>query len=158
MNFLKSPLGTPFRSTFARRATAVICGAPTAHTGTIFHAASALAALVAHAPHEDKFGLVGKDVPEIVRALTATISRIRTFLRDFDVHWTDVEFQDSQRWSVPEVELVLKALRKALEQILLAYGEFLEGQGLTRDEIIRARGCVGEGKGPQVAKSSNGNI
>lgn len=145
VRFLKSPAGPPFRSTFARRATAVICGAPYAHTGAILHAASALAALVHHAKREDQFGLVGKDVPEIVRAFTATILNIQRFLREFGVHWTDVEFVNGQRGRVEEVEKVRRALAESLEKVLLAYGEFLEEMGMARAEITMAKDCVGKG-------------
>ncbi|KAL9097285.1 MAG: hypothetical protein Q9165_000712 [Trypethelium subeluteriae] len=143
LRLLRPPLGSPFRSTFARRATAVIAGAPYAHTGAILHATSALSHLVHHALREDTFGLVAKDVPLIVRALTATITAVDRFIAGFEVHWTDVGFEEGMRGRVEEVERIRTGLKEGLERVLVAYGEFLEMEGMSRGEINRAKECVG---------------
>ncbi|KAI9664510.1 MAG: hypothetical protein M1821_005956 [Bathelium mastoideum] len=150
---LASPLGLPFRATFARRVAAVVLGAPCTRTGTLQRAASALAALVGHAPREDMYGLVARDVPGIVRALAGTLESVERLRREMGVHWTEVEFAEEDRGKAggEQVESVRRGLAEALEKVLWAYGEYLESEGLSREEIVRARECVGRVKGQRKA-------
>ncbi|KAI9691315.1 MAG: hypothetical protein M1820_009778 [Bogoriella megaspora] len=146
LRFLRTPAGKPFRFSFSRRATAVVLGAPTSNEDNILHAANALSTLVVRSLLEDDYGVVAKDLPEIVRTFVATIKSIKNLLQTMKVHWTDVGFKEEQRGEIKEVENVMTGLKEGLEKILMAEGEYLEGLGLNRKEINEAKELTGKGK------------
>ena len=136
--FLKSPLGEPFRQTFARKATEVIFGAPFSDQANIVHAAQSLAKLAICSLKEDDYGQVAKDVPKIVRIFTDVIRLTESFTQTLSPSWTDVTFTDRDR-SIAEIQSFLDILKRCLEEVILAFGEYAGGLGLSKKEVREAR-------------------
>ncbi|KAK3653209.1 hypothetical protein LTR56_004745 [Elasticomyces elasticus] len=154
VEFLRTPAGEVFRQIFGRRVRAVVLGVPYGRGVDIVHASRALTSLVVASLKEDSFGQVSKDVANIVRSYTATIGNIRSFIAGLAPHWSDVGFTDAQRdlsaggsEGLGEVQEVLEVLRQGLEEVVLAFGEYAAGLGLTHAEMRVARQVIGEGKG-----------
>lgn len=141
-NVVRSPVGWPFRQTFRRRADLVVNGTPYSHAGTIMDAVDAITTLTVCSLKEDIMGTVQGDVPTIIRTIKAAIEAIKAFLGTLDSHWTDADFKEKDR-DVTEVKLVLDALKKGLEQLLLAFGEYLEGSmKMGKREVREAKELV----------------
>ncbi|KAK3621146.1 hypothetical protein LTR56_022944 [Elasticomyces elasticus] len=137
LQFLRTPAGEIFRQGFGRRVRAVVLGVPYGRGGDIVHASRSLTALVVASLREDGFGRVSGDVAGVP-------------------HWSDVGFTEAQRDSaggaegLEEVKEVLEVLRCGLEEVVLAFGEYAGGLGLTHAEMRAARQIIGvdrEGKG-----------
>lgn len=144
MAFLKNRfVGWPFRQPFARRAAAVVCGAPSARTSIIVFAARSLAKLCTESLREDPYGAVAKGVKSIVGAYADAIRDIERFLRDAKPHWTDVYFNEPQRGNVEEVNTVVDALRVGLQGILGAFGEYASSLGISEKELAEAKMLAG---------------
>jgi nucleoporin NDC1 len=144
MAFLKNRVvGWPFRQSFARRAVAVICGAPSARTGIIVFAAGSLAKLCTESLREDPYGAVAKDVKSIIGVYADAIRDVERFLRDAKPHWTDVYFTEPQRGRVEEVNTVVDALRVDLQDILGAFGEYASSLGISEKELAEAKMLAG---------------
>ncbi|KAK5138382.1 hypothetical protein LTR08_003443 [Meristemomyces frigidus] len=150
LQFLKSPLGEPWRQTFARRVCAVVFGIPHSGRTNIVHASRALTALTVASLKEDKYGQVARDIPAVIRTYTAAIVGIRKLVAELPPHWTDVRFasDDSSGGGaeaarrVEEVEAVVEVLRRGLEQVVLAFGEYAAGLGLGAREMREAREVI----------------
>ena len=142
LDFLKSPLGPPFRATFARRAACVVFGgAPHGSTACVaVNAVTSLAKLAVCSITEDSYGRVQADVANIIRSYAAAIESIESFVAGLPVDWTDVEFVDRR---VPEVEAVVAALRNGLAELLDAFAQYREDLGLSMLEVRVAREAVG---------------
>jgi nucleoporin NDC1 len=153
LSFLKTPVGGPFRKTFARLANAVIFGIPRSNRVNIVHAIRSLTALVLASLKEDDYGQAAKDVPAIIRTYTATIGEIQKFLTVLEPSWTDVEFDARQSRQVQEILEVVQELRNGLEQMLLAFGEYANSLGLTRREVRDAKEAVGKGLGSEMVQT-----
>lgn len=136
-------LGRFLRQTFRRRVNVVIGGSPYSRSSTIINAITAIVELAVHSIKEDIMGQVSKDIPTIVRTLSSAITNIESFLSSFAPHPTDVNFKDAQRRSVPEVEEIIVALRQGLKRIVIAHGEYLQAEGLSRDEIREVKILIG---------------
>ncbi|KAJ9642390.1 hypothetical protein H2199_004770 [Coniosporium tulheliwenetii] len=143
LSLLRSPLGWPFRRTFARRVAAVVFGAPVSREVVVGNAVEALRALVVGSLKEDPYGTVAKDVPTLIRSLVSAITAIEGFVKGLDVDWTDVEFRDEDR-DVPEVKALLETLKRALREVLGAFGEFLGGLGMGDREVRAAKEVASE--------------
>jgi len=146
--FLRSPIGEPFRRTFARKIKGVLFG-PTASKQTICDASRALSSLCAHSIKEDDYGSVARSIPEIVRTYTSAINSLTSFVAAEQADWTDVEFDAKTGRRVADVDEVLDRLREGLEGVLLAFGEYADSIGLTKKEVREAREAVGRG-GPEM--------
>ena len=142
---LSSPLGEPFRQTFARRARAVVFGVPVSNRVNIIHASLTFGALCQHAIKEDDYGQVAKSVRNILTTFTKTIKDINTLLSSLKPSSSDVLFTEEDR-RVPEIEEVKGVLREGLEAVLLAYGEYADSVGFTRTELREAREALGKGR------------
>jgi nucleoporin NDC1 len=153
MSFLQTPVGEPFRKTFARLANAVIFGIPRSNRVNIVHAIRSLTALVLASLTEDDYGQAAKDVPAIIRTYTATIGEIQRFLTVLEPSWTDVEFDANRSRQVCEISGVVQELRNGLEQMLLAFGEYATSLGLTKREIREAKEAVGKGLGSEMVQT-----
>ena len=153
LSFLRTPVGTPFRKTFARLANAVIFGIPRSNRVNIVHAIRCLTALVLASLKEDDYGQAAKDVPAIIRTYTATIGEIQKFLTVLEPSWTDVEFDARKSRQVQEISDVVQELRNGLEQMLLAFGEYANSLGLTRREVRDAKEAVGKGLGSEMVQT-----
>lgn len=136
-------IGSFFRQTFAKRASAVICGAPYSHTATIVAATRSLALLVTHSLKEDKFGEVQKDVASIIRAYNTTVSSINSFISQLQPHWSDVEFTPETRQHVEEVEMIKEALIDGLKAMVGGFGEFAGSIGLSGADLGQAKMLLG---------------
>ncbi|KAL8711631.1 MAG: hypothetical protein Q9220_004041 [cf. Caloplaca sp. 1 TL-2023] len=141
--FLQSPLGYPFRHTFARRVCSVAFGHPFSDLGVIVNAVESLTALTTASLKEDDYGIVAKDIPLIFRMFIMTFQTLETFTATLEVHWTDVEFQESQRREVEDVRRLQKAIREGLGKLLEAFGGLKREVGLGEKEVGVARGIVG---------------
>ncbi|KAK3111928.1 hypothetical protein LTR53_012323 [Teratosphaeriaceae sp. CCFEE 6253] len=149
LDVLRTPLGEPFRQTFARRVRAVVLGVPVSNGINIVHASRSLTSLAVASLQEDNYGQAAKSIASIVRIYTATLLNLRNFIADLPPHWTDVGFHDSQRDAglreLQEVGQVMEVLRAGLEEVVLAFGEYAGDVGLSREEMRRAREVVGTG-------------
>jgi len=141
--FLRSPLGAPFRQTFAARAIAVVTGAPYGAHTPLLASISSLSRLAIASLKEDEYGTVSQDVSSIIRTFTAAENGIVRFVTSLQPHWTDVEFSDDRK--VAEVEEVLKALREGLKGLVNEFGEFADELGLGMSEIRAAKEAVSRG-------------
>lgn len=142
--FLATPVGIPFRQTFARRATCVILGTPRANLSVLVDATQALAQLALHALKEDSYGLVFGDVATIIRTYTSTIEKIEKFLaEELAPHWTDVEFAARGRRPGRDVRLLLRVLKDSLAALMARFAEFSDELGLAAGEVRRARAASG---------------
>ena len=151
--FLQTPLGEPFRQTFARLANAVIFGVPRSNRVNIVHAIRSLTALVLASLKEDDYGQASKDVPAVIRTYTAAIGDIQHFLAVLEPSWTDVEFNQRTSRNVPEVAELIKEMRSGLEQMLLAFGEYASSLGLSKREVREAKEAVGKGTGSEMVQT-----
>jgi len=153
LSFLKTPVGQPFRKTFARLANAVIFGIPRSNRVNIVHAIRSLTSLVLASLKEDDYGQAAKDVPAIIRTYTATIGDIQKFLTVLEPSWTDVEFDAGSSRQVREISDVVQELRNGLEQMLLAFGEYATSLGLNKREVREAKEAVGKGLGSEMVQT-----
>jgi nucleoporin NDC1 len=153
LSFLQTPVGEPFRKTFARLAKAVIFGIPRSNCVNIVHAIRSLTALVLASLKEDDYGQAAKDVPAIIRVYTATIGEIQRFLTVLEPSWTDVEFDAKKSRQVREIVDVVQELMNGLEQMLLAFGEYAGSLGLTKREVREAKEAVGKGMGSEMVQT-----
>lgn len=142
LDFLRSPLGSPFRVSFAQRANAMVFGSPYSNAADVHNAVRALTRLAAASLREDNFGQVQKDVAQIMRTLMSTIRELQNLLRTLEPHWTDVYFDEKRR--APEIEKLLDALKEGLESIVTTFGEYIDALGISRQELRLAKELVGQ--------------
>ncbi|KAI7265041.1 hypothetical protein KC345_g8602 [Hortaea werneckii] len=142
LHFLRTPLGEPFRQNFSRRVQAVIYGVPFSSKANIFHAAKSLVSLAVSSLKEDDFGQVAPSIPLIIRTFTSTITAVQKHVQTLEPHWTDVYFTPADR-NIPEVTELVDLLRKGLEEVLLAFGEYATSLGLEAKELREAREAIG---------------
>lgn len=138
VQFLQTPVGAPFRQTLGRRLSSAVFGKGESAKGNLIHAVKILERLIMCSLQEDQFGSVQKDVAAVVRSLTSTVVLMEQFVREARPHWSDVE---RPRGAVArgEVVEVLDILKKSLEQIVLGFGEYADGLGLSLKEVREAR-------------------
>ena len=150
VDFLRLPLGEPFRQNFARRVCATIFGQPHSDRTNIFHAAKSIVKLALASLKEDDYGQAAKDVPAIVRTFATTITVAQTYVAGTKPDWTDVTFQERSR-QVKEVDELLALLKGGLEELLLSFSEYATSLGLSKRELREAKEAVG--KGQEMAKT-----
>lgn len=141
--FIRTPIGMPFRQSFARRVNAVVFGVPFSTGAIIANAVNAVCGLAVASLKEDNLGQVQKDISTIVRTLIITTQQIQIFVRNLPPHWTDVDFDGDRQ--IPEVEELLKVLRDGLHEIVVTFGEYATNLGLSRSEMMIARDLAGRG-------------
>lgn len=148
LQFLRSWAGIPFRQPFARMAECVVFGIPHSNRVNIIHSIRSITALVLASLKEDDYGQAAKDVPKIIRTLTSTITEIKVFLAKLEPSWTDVEFnpRDPESRRVEDVDELAAELEKALESILLAFGEYASSLGLSKKEMREAKEVLSKGR------------
>ncbi|KAG8624578.1 hypothetical protein KVT40_007645 [Elsinoe batatas] len=143
LDFLRTPLGAPFRITFPSRISAIVFGYPHSRASNIHNATNALCKLTVSSLKEDNFGQVQHDIGKIMRALVAAIQDVQTLIQSYPPHWTDVEFKERR---APEVYELLSTLKEGLEGIIMTFGEYVDALGITRSELRRAKELVGKGQ------------
>lgn len=149
--FLRSPLGQPFRQTYDRRLSSIVLGTPYATASPIVDAIESLNRLLVASLQEDSYGTVQSDVPNVVRLFTDTIKTLDALVNGgLDAHWTDVNFPSSSdpaaqmaARQVPNVELVLDALKMSLADLLTVFKPYLRDIGLVGKDLRLAKEAAG---------------
>ena len=142
IRFLRTPFGRPFRRTFKRHVSTVVLGSPVGELNSIIDSVNALTTLALASLTEDIYGKVAKDVPLLIQVFVSVIQSVEGFVRDLPVHWTDVEFSDSDRRG-EEVDLVVGSMKAGLKEMLDAFGKYTTELGLTETDIKAARRVAG---------------
>lgn len=140
--FLRTSFGKLFRQTFKRRVCTVVLGTPYGDLSPIVDSVNALTALALASLTEDNYGKVANDVPLLIRAFVSVISSVEAFVDKLPAHWTDVEFEDSDR-KVEEVEMVIGSLKEGLKEMLAAFGKYAAELGMEEGEIRGAKRVAG---------------
>ncbi|CAG8281193.1 unnamed protein product [Penicillium olsonii] len=152
VQFLRSPIGQPFRQTYAQRLCAIVFGTPESSLCAIVDAVECLTRLLIASLAEDTFGKVQADLPAAVRLLTQTILSVDAFAHHggLDAHWTDVNFPSSsdpqaqeQARRIPDVEILLTTLRGNLNDLLTAFKPYLRDIGVAGKDLRLAKEAVG---------------
>lgn len=138
-------VGWIFRQSFRRRITPAVFGVPYAEPSHHVHAVEVLSTLAVHSLAEDKFGNVHRDVATIIRTFTRVTKKLESFKENFPVHWTDVENQKH----APEVEVLLKTLKKGLSEVVQAFEPYSRELRLTRTDIREAREASAQPETPE---------
>lgn len=142
MHFLRSPIGQPFRQTFARRTSAVVLGTPYSTIYPTLASIKALTAFSLASLTEDPYGRVSKDVPALIRTYTSTIQSIEAFSKNLSPHWTDVEFKETDR-EVRDVDAVVTCLKYGLCAMIQEFETYAGELGLGEAEIRIAKRVSG---------------
>lgn len=149
---LRSPIGQPFRQTYAQRLSSVVLGTPESSLSLIVDAVESLTRLLIASLIEDPYGKVQADVPSVVRLLTQTILTLDAFAHQggLDAHWTDVYFPPSsdpkaqeEARRVPDVEILLAILRGGLNDLLAAFRPYLRDIGIAGKDLRLAKEAAG---------------
>ncbi|CAG8247904.1 unnamed protein product [Penicillium nalgiovense] len=149
---LRSPIGQPFRQTYAQRLSAIVLGTPESSLSLIVDAVESLTRLLIASLAEDPYGKVQADVPSAVRLLTQTTLALNAFAHQggLDAHWTDINFPpstDPQAQAVarlvPDVEIVLAILRGGLKDLLTAFRPYLRDIGIAGKDLRLAKEAAG---------------
>ncbi|KAI4162620.1 MAG: hypothetical protein LQ342_003852 [Letrouitia transgressa] len=139
---LRSPLGEPFRQSFARRVATIAFGDPYTEVGLIVDAIDSLASFASSSLHEDRLGQVAKDVPLILRTFVRAYQTLSVFVSSLEVHWTDKSFQEEDRKS-GDIGTVLGSLEDGLRVLVEGFGEFARDIGLEEKDLKAARTIAG---------------
>ncbi|CAI7564676.1 unnamed protein product [Penicillium glandicola] len=149
---LRSPIGQPFRQTYAQRLSSIVLGTPESSLSLIVDAVESLTRLLIASLAEDPYGKVQADVPLAVQLLTQTTLTLDAFAHQggLDAHWTDVNFppsSDPQAQAVarlvPDVEVVLATLRSGLKDLLTAFRPYLRDIGIAGKDLRLAKEAAG---------------
>lgn len=145
VQYLRTPVGAPFRQTFKRRLATVVLGSPSGELAVILYAVDSITSFALASLKEDQFGTANKDIPMIIRTFVSSINNIERINQNMPVHWTDTEFEeaDGKGRKVEEVELVKDHLRSGLSQLVQAFGNYAMDMGLSRSELRSARQAAG---------------
>ncbi|KIE02563.1 nuclear envelope protein, partial [Metarhizium majus ARSEF 297] len=128
-------IGRLFRHDFRTRIAGVVLGTPYAEPTLYTNAAQALCLLAVHSLVEDQFGNVHRDVPSIIRTLTAVIRKVEGLYQRFPLHWTD----PSGTKESPEVDQILDALRTGLEQVVAKFEPYSSDLRLSLGDLRLAK-------------------
>lgn len=117
----------------------------------IVDAVESLHRLLVASLQEDNYGTVQSDVPGIVRLFTDTIKTLEMFVDGgLDAHWTDINFPPSSNPEaqavarrVPNVELVLHALKRSLADLLSVFNPYMRDIGLVGKDLRLAKEAAG---------------
>ena len=145
VQYLRTPVGAPFRRSFKRRLASVVLGSPDSQLRPLVYAIDSITCLAIASLKEDQFGTANKDIPMIIRTFVSSITNIERINQNMPVHWTDTEFEeaDGKGRRVEEVELVKDHLKSGLSQLVLAFGDYAIDLGLNRSELRAAREAAG---------------
>lgn len=148
---LRSPIGQPFRQTYARRLSNIVLGRPFSELCLLVDAIEVVTRLLIASITEDTLGKVNTDVPAVVSLFTNTIITLESFVHGgLKVHWTDVTYPPSSQPQeqvsarrIPEVDIVLATLKFALADLVRAFGENARDYKLGDKEVRLAREAAG---------------
>ncbi|PCG94312.1 Nucleoporin protein Ndc1-Nup [Penicillium occitanis (nom. inval.)] len=152
--FLRSPIGKPFRQTYAQRLRGIVFGEPHGQVACVIDAIESITRLLIASLKEDSFGQVSKDVPTIVRLYTSTILTLEDFVHEdtgLGIHWSDISFPSAnsspevrrKAREVPEVDTVLYMLRTSLSELLASFEQYSRDVGLQAKDIRLAKAAAG---------------
>ena len=141
MLFVRSPLGMPFRQTFSRRIRSITLGKPYSELVEVVDAIESLTCLTAASLNEDVYGGVSKTVPLILRVFIKTHQALERLAKGLNVHWTDVEFTEEDRWA-EDIRIILDALRHGMTGLVKGFGGFKAELGLQEEEMRIAKAIV----------------
>ncbi|KAL9047106.1 MAG: hypothetical protein Q9214_000232 [Letrouitia sp. 1 TL-2023] len=139
---LRSPLGEPFRQSFARRVASIAFGDPYTEVGLIVDAIDSLASFASSSLHEDRLGQVARDVPLILRTFVRAYQTLSVFVNSLEVHWTDKSFQEEDRKS-GDIGTILGSLEDSLRVLAEGFGKFATDIGLEDKDLKAATTIVG---------------
>ena len=142
MQFIRSPLGSPFRQTFRRRICSVVLGDPYSELSIIVDSITALSSLACSSTTEDTYGNVSKDVPSLIRTFCSTTTILENFISQTPPHWTDVNFQERDR-KIEEIDIILAALKGGLKKMVRTFGVYAGELKLGEGELRMARRIAG---------------
>lgn len=128
-------IGGLFRHDFRTRVAGVVMGTPYAEPTLYTNAVQALCLLAVHSLAEDQFGNVHRDVPSIIRTLTAVIRKVENLKQQFPLHWTD----PSGNRESPEVDQILDTLRTGLEQVVSKFEPYSSDLRLSLGDLRLAK-------------------
>lgn len=128
-------IGGLFRQEFGTELAATVLGTPYAEPSLYAHAAQALCHLAVHSLAEDQFGNVHRDVPSIIRTLTAVITKVEALKARFPIHWTD----STGRKDSPVVDDILDSLREGLDLVVSKFEPFSSDLRLTLTDMRLAK-------------------
>lgn len=135
----KINIGWIFRTSFERRASAVIIGSPHANAALIVDAIEAITRMLIRSLSEDIYGTVISGVPRTVRTFSKTIQAIESFVQCIK--------QDATRDSdIGEVEVIFARLKAGLAELLSAFQLYLTDQGLSAVEHRSAQNASRPGR------------
>ncbi|KAJ5281537.1 hypothetical protein N7478_006909 [Penicillium angulare] len=152
VQLLRSPIGLPFRQSYAQRASSIVLGSPDSSLSSIVDAVDSLTRLLIASLAEDQYGKVQADVPSVVRLFTETIVSLEAFIHQggLDAHWTDVNFPPSSNTDaqakarqVPGVDLVLETLKSGLIELLSSFKPYFRDIGLGGKDLRLAKEATG---------------
>ncbi|CRG85427.1 hypothetical protein PISL3812_02490 [Talaromyces islandicus] len=156
--FLRSPVGKPFRQTYAQRLCSIVFGTPYGQLSSIVDAIESIAQLLISSLTEDSFGQVQSDVPRVIALFTNTITTLESFVGGdsvnggLDIHWSDVTFPPAsqpeaqakaRRQDIGDVDIVLSTLKFSLADLLAAFEKYQREVGLQTKDIRLAKAAVG---------------
>ncbi|TWU78990.1 hypothetical protein ED733_008277 [Metarhizium rileyi] len=131
-------IGRLFHHDFHNRFVSVVLGTPYAEPTLYVNAAQALCLLAVHSLAEDQFGNVHRDVPSIIRTLTAVIRKVELLRQRIPLHWADPSgTKESQ-----EVDQILDALRGGLEQVVAKFEPYSGDLRLSPGDLRLAKEAV----------------
>ena len=142
MQFIRSPLGLPFRQTFKRRIRAAVLGTPYSDLSIIVDSITALTSLACSSTTEDPYGTVSRDIPALIRTFCSTTTALENLVAQSPPHWTDVNFQESDR-KIEEVEVILAALKGGLKKMVRTFGVYAAELRISEAEMRVARRVTG---------------
>lgn len=131
-------IGDLIRQNFRTQFAAAVLGSPYAEPTLHANAAIALCQLAVHSLAEDSYGNVHRDVPSIIRTLTAIIKKVEGLKAQFPLHWTDVRGLKE----CPEVDELLDTLRTGLEQVVSKFEPYSTDLRLTRTDLRIAKEAI----------------
>ncbi|KAL7787754.1 nucleoporin protein Ndc1-Nup domain-containing protein [Trichoderma ceciliae] len=142
-------IGDLIRQNFRTQFAAAVLGGPYAEPTLHANAAIALCQLAVHSLAEDSYGNVHRDVPSIIRTLTAIIKKVEGLKAQFPLHWTDVKGLKE----CPEVDELLDTLKTGLEQVVSRFEPYSTDLRLTLTDLRFAKEAIAKpGVGTAKAK------
>jgi len=124
-------IGPFFQQTFGRRLAEAALGSPYVEISVYANAAYALSELAVRSLAEDNYGNVQRDVPAMIRTLTAVIKKLEKFRDDFPMHWTDI----TQKKECPELSELLAALKDGLSAVIAQFGQYSNDLRISRTDM-----------------------
>lgn len=128
-------VGGLFQHDFRTRFAGVVLGTPYGEPSLYSNAITALCQLAVNSLGEDQFGNVHRDVPSIVRTLTAVIRKVEALRQRFPLHWTDTKGEKES----PEMDHLLDALRTGLDQVVTKFEPYSTDLRLTLGDMRLAK-------------------